>query len=314
MTPTAPHSSGFGHDSTATEVLQGIDLHGRFAVVTGGSSGLGLEMTRSLAAAGADVLVPARRPQAARAALGDLASVAPLDLTDLPAVRRFAQDLLDRGRGIDILINGAGIMTAPRTIVGPGWEAHLAVHHLAPYLLTNQLLPVISAGARVVGLSSSAHFLSDIRWDDPHFRRTTDYDQWTAYGQSKTAVALFALGLDARLTERGAHAFAVHPGSILTPLQREIPTAEQHRLGWIDDHGRPPAGFKSVEQGAATAVWAATAALLEEHGGAYCQDCDVARPATTDDMLVGGAKPWVIDRDAAERLWDLTTRAVTGLT
>ena len=313
MKPLVSLQPGFSRDSTADEVLDGIDLHGRFAVVTGGYSGLGLEMTRSLAAAGADVLVPARRPEVARAALGIAASVVPLNLTDPSAVRRFAQDVVDGGRDLDILINAAGIMTGQRTLVGPGWEAHLAVHHLAPYLLGRHLLPAIAPGARVVGLSSSGHFLSDIRWDDPHFERTTEYDQWVAYGQSKTAVALFARAFDDLLSDRGAHAFAVHPGSILTPLQREVPAPEQRRLGWIDDQGRPPAGFKSAEQGAATAVWAATSPLLDAHGGAYCQDCDIAQNATTDDMLIGGVKPWVLDRDAAERLWALSAR-ITGTT
>ncbi|WP_306370546.1 oxidoreductase [Nocardiopsis sp. CC223A] len=304
-TPT-PLRSGFGHDSTADDVLAGSDLGGRFAVVTGGYSGLGLEMTRSLARAGAEVLVPARRPDRAGEVLADVprASVAALDLSDQADVRRLAGDVRAAGRPVDLVVNAAGIMRGPRTTVGPGWEAHLAVHHLGHFTLTVLLAPVLAEGARVVGLSSAGHFLSDMRWEDPHFARPGAYDRWTAYGQSKTAVSLAALHLDGLLAPRGAHAFSVHPGSILTPLQREVPLRTRRELGWVvGEDDRPAPGFKTPEQGAATAVWAATSPLLEGHGGAYCQDCDIAAPADSDDMLAGGVKPWVLDRGAAERLW-----------
>lgn len=302
--------SGFDRETTAAEVLQGVDLSGRFAIVTGGYSGLGLEMTRALATAGADVLVPARRPDVARSALGHLADVASLDLTDPRSIRRLAADLLERGRLIDVLIHGAGVMRRTHDLVGPGWEAQLTVHHLGPHLLTRLLLPVIADAARVVMLSSAGHFLSDIRWDDPHFTREHEYDPWVAYGQSKTACALAAIYLDDALSDRGGHAFAVHPGSILTPLQREVPPEEQHRLGWIDAEGRAPTGFKKAEQGAATAVWAATSLLVDAHGGAYLQDCNLAAPATSDDMLIGGVKPWAQDRESAERLRVLSEKLV----
>ncbi|WP_026875992.1 oxidoreductase [Jiangella gansuensis] len=308
LTPTSLNS-GFGHDSTTSDVLEGIELSRRFAIVTGGYSGLGLAMTHALTDAGADVLVPARRPDVARSALRDIprASTAQLDLADQASIRTFARDVLATGRPIDILINAAGIMHGPRTLVGPGWEAHFAVNHLGHFTLTTMLLPALATGARVVGLSSAGHFLSDIRWHDPHFSRAGEYDQRTAYGQSKTAVALFALHLDTLLTPRGAHAFAVHPGSILTPLQREVPLQTQRELGWIaGESDKPAPGFKTAEQGAATAIWAATSPLLEHHGGAYCQDCDIAEPATSDDMLVGGVKPWILDHNAAARLWRMS--------
>lgn len=305
MTNTQVETS-FGRDSTAADVLRNVDLRGRFAVVTGGYSGLGLETTRSLVGAGAEVLVPARRPSQAEQQLGGIAEVSRLDLTDTASVRRQAAQLVERGRPVDILIHGAGIMTRNHTRVGPGWEAHLAVHHLGPHLLTKLLAPLLASEARVVGTSSAGHFLSDVRWDDPHFERGDEYDQWVAYGQSKTAVALAARYFDAELSVRGARAYSVHPGSILTPLQREVPEAEQRRLGWVDENGRPPEGFKTAAQGAATIVWAATSPLLATHGGAYLQDCNIALPATTDDMLIGGAKPWVQDPDRANRLHTLT--------
>lgn len=298
----------FGHDSTAEDVLAGTDLRGKLAVVTGGYSGLGLETTRALAAAGADVIVPSRRVGVAAELVGSIAQVRELDLANPSSIRRFAAGLTDDSRSVDILINGAGIMRREHTMVGPGWEAHLAVHHLGPHMLTRLCFPLLGPGSRVVGLSSAGHFLSDMRWEDPHFERTAEYDQWLAYGQSKTAVALGALYFDEELAPRGAHAFAVHPGSILTPLQREIGEDEQRRLGWIDDDGNPPIGFKTPAQGAATAVWAATSPSLDEHGGAYLQDCALAQEATSDDMLVGGTKPWAQDPAAAERLRHVSDR------
>ncbi|MFI9597956.1 SDR family NAD(P)-dependent oxidoreductase [Nonomuraea sp. NPDC052265] len=297
--------SGFGAHSTADDVLAGMDLSGRTALITGGYSGLGLEATRALVRAGAHVVVPARRPDVAKDALRDLprTEVRELDLADLGSVRAFADLFLETGRTLDVVIGNAGVMAHPHRPVGPGWEAHLAINHLGHFALVNRLRPAL-AGARVVSVSSSGHFLSDIRWDDLHFRH--GYDHWTAYGQSKTANALFAVHLDALGAADGLRAFAVHPGSILTPLQRRIPHEEQVAQGWITSDGRRADGFKTPAQGAATAVWAATSPLLEAHGGAYCQDCDLAGPATGDDMLIGGVKPWALDPDAAARLWKLS--------
>ncbi|MBD0742778.1 SDR family NAD(P)-dependent oxidoreductase [Streptomyces sp. CBMA152] len=309
-------STGFGAHSTADDVLAGTDLTGTTALVTGGYSGLGLETTRALARAGAHVIVPARRPSVAWDALRGIprTEVHGLDLADLESVRAFCERFLETGRTLDILINGAGVMACPETRVGPGWEGHFAINHLGHFALVNHLRPAVSpSGTRVVSVASSGHFLSDIRWSDIHFR--TGYDRWLAYAQSKTANALFALHLD-NLGNPGKpgsgsgprlRAFAVHPGSILTPLQRHIPREEWLVQGWVTPEGEPAEGFKTPAQGAATAVWAATSPLLEDHGGAYCQDCDIAEPAMTDDMLIGGVKPWVTDPDAAARLWDLSS-------
>lgn len=312
--------SGFGANSTADDVLDGISLQDRTALVTGGYSGLGLEITRALSRAGAHVIVPARRPATAREALRGVprVEVRSLDLADLSSIRQFTDQLLERDDlRLDILINNAGVMACPETRVGPDgtWEAHFAINHLGHFALTNRLYPALSSAeaARVVSVASSGHFLSDIRWTDPHFVRD-GYDRWLAYAQSKSANALFAVHLNSLRDTAGTgpRAFAVHPGSILTPLQRHIPRDEQIAQGWMTPDGTPAPGFKTPAQGAATAVWAATSPLLDAHGGAYCQDCDIAEPATTEDMLIGGVKPWATDPEAAARLWQLSAE-LTGL-
>jgi len=310
MTEQRPLGSGFGARTTARDVLEGVDLTGKLALVTGGYSGLGLETTRALAGAGAHVVVPARRPDAAKAALGGLAEVDELDLGDLGAVRAFAGRFLDSGRSIDILIGSAAIMACPETRVGPGWEAQFATNHLGHFALVNHLWPAIAPGGRVVAVSSRGHHFSGVRWDDPHFTR--GYDKYRAYGQAKTANALFALHLDTLAAPYGVRAFSLHPGSILTPLQRHIPLAEQIANGWVDEHGTPIAtGFKTPEQGAATQVWAATSPQLTGMGGVYCEDCDIAEPATGANLPTGrplpsGVRDWARDPDQAARLWAMS--------
>jgi NAD(P)-dependent dehydrogenase (short-subunit alcohol dehydrogenase family) len=313
---TAQHKigSGFGAHSTADDVLAGIDLSGKLAIVTGGYSGLGLETTRALTKAGARVVVPARRPDTAWKALAGLDGVEldELDLGDLESVRAFAERFLDSGRTVDLVIDNAGIMACPETRVGPGWEAQFATNHLGHFALVNRLWPAIEpGGARVVSVSSRAHHFSGIRWDDVHWR--TGYDKWQAYGQAKTANVLFAVHLDKLGTDRGVQAFALHPGGILTPLQRHLPKAEMVERGWIDEQGNVlnPSGFKSPEQGAATQVWAATSPQLAGMGGVYLEDCDIAEPAVDGDES-GGVKAWATDREQAERLWTLSAE-LTGV-
>ncbi|MGW3339545.1 SDR family NAD(P)-dependent oxidoreductase [Streptomyces sp. NPDC001009] len=316
MSTPAQHKigSGFGADSTADEVLAGIDLTGRLAVVTGGYSGLGLETTRALTKAGAHVVVPARRPDAAREALAGLENVEvdELDLGDLDSVRAFAERFLASGRTIDFLIDNAGIMACPETRVGPGWETQFATNHLGHFALVNRLWPALApGGARVVSVSSRGHHLSPIRWDDVQW--TEGYDKWQAYGQAKTANALFALHLDELGRDAGVRAFSLHPGGIMTPLQRHLPKEEMVERGWIDEQGNPlnPAGFKTPEQGAATQVWAATSPRLDGLGGLYLEDCDVAEPAPEDGAW-GGVKDWATDPEQAARLWALSA-GLTGV-
>ena len=181
-----------------------------------------------------------------------------IDLSDLDSVRGFAERFLASGRQVDIVINSAGIMACPETRVGPGWEAQFATNHLGHYALVNLLWPaIVRGGARVVAVSSAGHGITGIRWDDVQFERGCD--RWQAYGQAKTANVLFAKQLDALGRDAGVRAFAVHPGSILTPLQRHLAKEEMVGAGWIDEHGNPAdPTFKTPGQGAATQVWAAT--------------------------------------------------------
>ncbi|MEU2509705.1 SDR family NAD(P)-dependent oxidoreductase [Streptomyces sp. NPDC007863] len=311
-----PLGSPFSASSTAEDVMAGLDLTGATAVVTGGSSGLGLETTRSLAAAGAQVIVPARRPDLARAALADVegCDVVPMDLADPTSVRSATAQILDSVDRLELLMAVAGVMATPERRVGPGWESQLAVNHFGHFTLACELYPLLAAGgARVVVNSSAGHALTDIRWHDPHFR--TGYDKWLAYGQAKTANALFAVALDTLGKSDGVRAYALHPGKIITGLQREMTLQEQIDRGWIDEHGTVTGtGFRTPSQGAATGLWGATSPLLEDRGGLYLEDCDIARvsaPATPMDY--GGVRPYAIDPDAAARLWELSITA-TGAT
>ncbi len=316
-TPQKPIESGFGHDSTARAVVEGMDLSGCAAIVTGGYSGLGLETVRALAGAGVAVTVPARRPDHARGVLAaaDLGSVAvvEMDLGDQGSVERFAARYMASGKRLDILINNAAIMACPETRVGPGWEAQFATNHLGHFTLTNELWPLLSdGGARVVALSSTGHKRSGIHFDDPQF--LTGYDKWEAYGQAKTANSLFAVELDARGAEHGVRAFAVNPGGIMTGLQRHLTQEEMVAAGWMDAAGKLRDGFKNAEQGAATAVWAATSPLLDGRGGVYCEDCNIAAPTDEASELArfAGVDPHAVDPDSARRLWSLSAE-LTGV-
>jgi len=304
-------NSGFGAGSTTSDVLRGIELTGKLAIVTGGSSGLGLETTRALAGAGARVIVPARRLAAADEALKgiDGVEVAELDLADLDSVRSFAERFLSSDRAIDIMITNAGIMASPETRVGPGWEAQFATNHLGHFALVNRLWPAIARGsARVVSVSSNGHQLSDIRWDDVQFER--GYDKWQAYGQAKTANALFALHLDGLGRAAGVRAFSLHPGAIATQLARHMSQEELTEVTAMIS--ATSGGWKTPEQGAATQVWAATSPQLAGMGGVYCEDCDMAEPAAEDTTLGSGVRAWATDREGAARLWKLSAE-LTGV-
>lgn len=313
-----PLRSGFHGKSTVSEVLEGIDLAGSIAVVTGGYSGIGLETVKGLATHGATVIVPVRSPDKAVEALAGLPGeirTMPMDLADIASVTGFAETVKAGHARLDLLINNAGIMACPAARVGPGWESQFGINHMGHFALTKALLPLLeaTAHARVIALSSAAHKISDILWEDIQFEET-EYDKWRAYGQAKTANALFANALSRRLADTGGLAFSVHPGGIFTPLQRHLPQDEMIALGWLDEDGKPSelakAGFKSPEQGASTTVWAATSPLLDGKPGVYCEDCDIAAPTDPDSPTARyvGVNTHACSDEAAEHLWEISER------
>lgn len=310
-----PLETAFGYRTTAAEVIAGHDLAGRYAVVTGGYSGLGLETVRALVGAGVSVLVPARRVDVASAALAgvDGVEVRPMDLGDLESVAALTASVRADGRPVDLVVDVAGVMATPHQQTPQGWELQLGTNHLGHFALVGGVADLLVDGARVVSYSSTGHYRSPVLFDDLGFE-TTPYDPWVAYGQSKTANALFAVALDARGASRGIHAYSVHPGGILTDLQRHMPREELVARQWMDEDGNPNPRFKTPAEGASTGLWAATAPELESRGGVYCEDCSVKGvvPADHADLTTGGAKEWAIDVEAAERLWEVSV-AATGL-
>jgi len=308
-----PLGSGFNQNSTTKNVLKDIDLTGKIAVITGGHSGLGLESTHALQNSGAHVIVGSRDMAAARKTLAGIKNIeiVSLDLADLNSVKRFASALTSSLKHIDILINNAGIMACPEQRIGPEkWEAQFAVNHLGHFSLVNHLYPLLAGGSRVIVVSSSGHHNSAIRWEDINFNN--GYDKWLAYGQSKTANVLFAVHLDQLGKAHGVRSFALHPGKIFTPLQRYLTVSEMTDEGWLHADGAPAdPTFKSIEQGAATQVWAATSPLLSDLGGLYCEDCDIASIANDNQPFVG-VKCYATDPEQAARLWDISAR-LTGV-
>jgi NAD(P)-dependent dehydrogenase (short-subunit alcohol dehydrogenase family) len=308
-----PIHSGFGAATTAEEALVGLNLSTLTCIVTGGHSGLGLETTRALASAGARVIVAARDVEAARTKTRDIPNteVERLDLSDQASVRDFARRFLTRNLHLDILIGSAGIMACPETRVEPGWEAQFATNHLGHYALVNLLWPALKGGARIVAVSSAGHHQSAIRWDDVQFAQ--GYDKWLAYGQSKTANALFVVHLDRLGQSVGVRAFSLHPGKIFTPLQRHLTQDEMIAAGWLDANGNPAdPTFKTIEQGAATQVWAATSPQLHGMGGLYCEDCEIAEVDESEPPSFVGVRAYATDSEQAERLWALSAQ-FTGI-
>jgi|TARA_R110001599_G_scaffold64582_5_gene181965 NAD(P)-dependent dehydrogenase (short-subunit alcohol dehydrogenase family) len=309
-----PLSSGFHAKSEPHEILAGIDMTGRTAIVTGGYSGIGLETTRALVGAGATVIVPVRDPAKAEENLstieGDV-STAKMDLADLDSVRAFASSVYDSIDALDLLINNAGIMACPLDRVGPGWESQFGVNHMGHFALTRALMPLLekAEAPRVVALSSIAHRRNGILWDDIQFEHS-EYQKWVAYAQAKSANALFANALNRRMQAFGGRAFSVHPGGIFTPLQRHLPKEEQVEMGWLNPDGTVPEAvaeiFKTPTQGCTTTLWAATSPLLDAMPGVYCEDCDVAQLAGPDSPPFQHCAPHIADDTDAERLWEIS--------
>ncbi len=318
----SPINSQLGARSTALDAINGITLSGRTAIVTGGASGLGLETSRALASAGALLTLAVRNLAQGQAAADVLraeypaaqVSVGLLDLSDLASVREFAADWMATNEKLDILINNAAIMACPLTRSRKGWEAQFATNHLGHFVLTTALLPALlkaaqkTGDARVVCLSSSGHKIAGVEFDDIHFERR-EYNKWKAYGQAKSANALMALGLHGRYAGHGITANAVHPGGIMTGLQKFLSMEEMRALGWLKADDTPLDIFKNLQQGASTTVWAATASQLTGNGGLYLEDCQQGLPAEPGNRAAGYS-PHIADAAAAERLWAVSEALV----
>jgi NAD(P)-dependent dehydrogenase (short-subunit alcohol dehydrogenase family) len=315
---TETSKSKFGARSTALEVIAGHNLNGFEAIVTGGASGIGVETVRALATAGARVVIATRdqtKGQSVTATLrketgSDKIEFQLLDLASLASVRTFVTQFLSTRRELHLLINNAGIMATPLAYTGDGFESQFGTNHIGHFCLTSGLLPALKAAgrARVVSLTSLGHRRSDVHFEDLNFQHRP-YDPWMAYGQSKTANVLFAVGLSQRFAALGISANAVHPGGIMTGLQKYVPHEEQVKMGWIDEAGTQNARFKTTEQGAATSIWAAVAEELETIGGRYLEDCTIAKP-WSEDNPASGVKSYALDPANAERLWSVSQELI----
>jgi NAD(P)-dependent dehydrogenase (short-subunit alcohol dehydrogenase family) len=318
--------SAFGRDTTTDEVLEGMDLSGRRFVITGAASGLGQESARALVAHGASVTMLARSTERAEGAVAEVgamvhgADLEPgvADLGDLDSIRAFADSYLAGHGRADVLMNNAGVMACPLGHTVDGFETQFGTNHLGHFLLTALLYPALQAGERprVVTLTSAGHSRADVDLGDPNFERT-EYSPWVAYGQAKTANALFARELARRAGPSGLLSFAVHPGGIITDLGRhltddllqEMADFARRRSAAISESGEPrDIHFKTVEAGAATQVWAASTSELADHNGAYLADCGLG--VLGADPGVNGFMPYLLDDQHAAELWELSERLV----
>jgi len=321
-----PVGSGFNAQSTATEVIKGIDLTGKVAIITGGNTGIGLETTRVLATAGATVVVPARDIEKARKNLEGTphVEIEAMDLTQPDTIDAFTEKFLASGRPLHLLINNAGIMWVPLERDSRGIESQLATNYLGQFQLVARLWPALKKanGARVVNVSSAGHHMASVNFDDPNFNNR-EYQTLVGYGQSKTASNLFALEFDNRARDYNVRAYSLHPGEIAgTELARAADLEFFKQLGFVDESGniRPEIllNLKTIPQGAATTVWCATSSLLNEIGGVYCEDAEVAELATENldpgnGLGTRGVKLYSVDESNARRLWDLS-QEMTGVT
>jgi len=322
-----PLRSGFNEASTTNEVIKGIDLTGKNAIVTGGYNGLGLETVKALVSAGAKVTVPARDIEKAKDNLSGIPNVEVevMDLMNPDSINTFAERYTSSGKPLHLLINNAGIMWNPLTRDERGYESQFSTNHLGHFQLTAKLWEALvkATDARVVNVSSSGHYFSPVHFDDVNYQNR-EYNKFEAYGQSKTANILFTVELDNRGKKYGVRSYSLHPGLILdTNLGRHLTFDDYVALGAVDADGTPNseanAALKKIqktpEQGAATAVWCATSPQLQFIGGVYCENADVA-PYDPDTYSSGtwknnrfgmrGVVPFALDKASAKQLWILS--------
>ena len=306
----------FGFVSTAAEVIGGVDLSGKRAVVTGASSGIGVETARALASAGAGVTLAVRNIELGervaadiRTSTGtDVVSVSALELSDLSSVEAFVSTWTGP---LDILVNNAGVMAIQQlTLSASGHEMQFATNHLGHFALAVGLHDALAAAApaRVVSVSSGGHLRSPVVFDDIDYK-FRDYDPFGAYGQSKTANVLFAVEATRRWARDGILANALMPGGIATPLQRHLP--KDYAAQALDAFRAAGTDFKTVEQGAATSVLLAASPLLDGVGGRYFENCNEAIPVERrGNPGQGGVAPYALDLANAERLWELSLKMI----
>lgn len=320
-----PINSGFNAQSTAQDVINGIDLSGKIAIVTGGYAGIGLETTKILAEAGATVIVPARDLEKAKKNLEGIENIKieKLDLIDPKSIDAFAEKFISSGRKLDLLINNAGIMWVPLRRDSRGIESQLATNYLGQFHLTAKLWEALKKtdGARIINVSSYGHQMSPFDFEDPNFENR-EYQTLLGYGQSKTASNLFAVALDERAKKFNVRAYSLHPGSVYgTDLGREEPIDLYIQMGTHDKNGKikpeVEAKLKTIPQGAATTVWCATSPLLENIGGVYCENCDIAEIDNgqiehryDEPSTIRGVQSYSIDHENAERLWKLSEEMI----
>ncbi|MCA8906616.1 MAG: SDR family NAD(P)-dependent oxidoreductase [Rhodospirillaceae bacterium] len=310
-------AADFGFASTTDDVLDGIDLTGKRALVTGVSAGLGVETARALAAHGAAVVGTARDLAKARGAIdraqGDAGTTGAIaleemDLASLASVRACADRLVAAGNSFDLVIANAGVMACPKGETADGFETQFGTNHLGHFVFVNRIAGLMAPGARLVVLSSAGHRFADVDLDDPNFAHTP-YAEFVAYGRSKTANALFAVEFDRRHRDRGIRAASVHPGGIDTELSRHMTPESRNaliaRINAERPEGAAPFRYKTVPQGAATSLWAGVRAAADAVGGRYCEDCHVARLNNEDVglSLSGGVRSYAQDPAHARELW-----------
>lgn len=311
----------FGATSTTDQVLQGVNLRGKRVLITGVSAGLGVETARAMTAHGAHVVGAARNLSKAQtateqvraqAANGGSLELVQLDLASLDSVRRCADGLLAAGKPFDLIIANAGVMACPKSKTVDGFETQFGTNHLGHFVLVNRVASLLKSGSRLVNLSSAGHRYADVNLEDPNFEHTP-YEEFVAYGRSKTANVLFAVEFDRRHKASGVRATAVHPGGIQTELGRYMTAEVRDRLianiAASQPKGAAPFSWKSIPQGAATSVWAGCVASAEAIGSHYCEDCHVAEVASIPGLRAG-VQPYALDPQHAQALWQKSEEMV----